>query len=291
MSRVVPFVVVLGLTLGVAGCQPPLKAEVLLDQPYVAGGGAKQQLDLYLPAREHYPTVVFVHGGAWVMGDRKDAANGALARALQAQGVACALVSYRLVPEAMPADQVRDVAAAFAWVRSEVAKRGGDGHRVFLAGHSAGGHLAAMVAGDPAFLKDQGLSPADVAGCVTIGAPLVLSLDKSQLSEALKDAPDWAQSLANSLGPIASALNGLDPSVYVGKGKPKMLVMVADGDYAAIRAQAAAFEKAAKGKGGLVETCVLVGRDHLSALSKMPLAGDQGLKRLLAFIGETPPAR
>lgn len=276
----------LAVAVALLGCQPAPKAEVLLDRPYVTGGSAKQTLDLYLPAREGYPTVVFVHGGAWVMGDRKDPSNGALARALQAKGVACALVSYRLVPDTMPANQVRDVAAAFAWVRAEIAKRGGDPKRVFLAGHSAGGHLAAMVASDPKYLKDQGLGLKDVAGCVAIGAPLALSLSPDDLAQAFRDAPDWAQSLAGSLGPIASALNGLDPSAFAGKDRPRMLVMVGDGDYAAIRAQAAAYESAAKRKGGRVETCVLTGRDHLSALSKMALEGDQGLGRLLGFLGE-----
>lgn len=276
---------VLIAALGLAGCQPPLKAEVLLDQSYVAGGEAKQSLDLYLPAREGYPTIVFVHGGAWVMGDRKDPANTALARALQANGVGCAVVSYRLVPQVMPVDQVRDVAAAFTWVHREVAKRGGDPGKVFLAGHSAGGHLAAMVASAPQYLKANGLSPSNVAGCATIGAPLCLNLSESEIASALKGAPDWTRSLADSLGPLASALNGLDPAAFSGKDSPKMLVMVGDGDYAAVRAQATAYEVAAKKRGGLVEVVVLGARDHLSALSKMPSAGDRGLQRLLAFVG------
>ena len=71
-----------------------------LDIPYVPAGGHKQQLDLYVPEGQGFPTVLFVHGGSLTQGDRKDAPYPGIGQAFQQAGVACAVMSYRLAPEA-----------------------------------------------------------------------------------------------------------------------------------------------------------------------------------------------
>ena len=101
------------------------------------GPGERQRLDLFLPEGEARGLMVFVHGGYWMAFDRSDwshLAAGALAR-----GWACALPSYTLAPEGRIAAMTGEIRAAVAFARGQVAGP------VVVAGHSAGGHLAARM--------------------------------------------------------------------------------------------------------------------------------------------------
>lgn len=107
-----------------------------LDLPY--GPSARQRLDLFLPESPARGLLVFVHGGYWLAFGREDwshLAAGALAR-----GWACALPSYTLAPAARIAAMTAEVATAVRLAAAQVAGP------VVVAGHSAGGHLAARMA-------------------------------------------------------------------------------------------------------------------------------------------------
>lgn len=128
------------------------------DVPYAGPGStARQTLDIYAPAGKgtDRPIVVWVHGGAWRLGDK--AHVGEKPAAFNARGYVLVSVNYRLQPEVDVQAQAADVARAVAWVRKHASEFGGAANRVFLLGHSAGAHLAALVATDPAHLKQAGL--------------------------------------------------------------------------------------------------------------------------------------
>jgi hypothetical protein len=150
----------------------PIPATVRVREavPYVTGAAADpvwQVLDLYLPKKaRQFPTVVFVHGGGYQRGDRTEGHN--LGVVLANRNVAVASISYRLYPAARHPAQIEDVAAAFAWVKSHIARYGGDPSRVYVSGHSAGGHLAALLGTDATYLAAEGLRPQDVAGVLAI---------------------------------------------------------------------------------------------------------------------------
>jgi acetyl esterase/lipase len=137
---------------------------------YVSGPTADPErhlLDLYLPKEPRgFPTVVFVHGGGYQRGDRSVGHN--LGVVLAHHGVAVASISYRLFPQVMHPGHITDVARAVAWVKSHIAESGGDPNRVFISGHSAGAHLAALLATDGSYLAGVGLKPADLAGVLSI---------------------------------------------------------------------------------------------------------------------------
>ncbi|MXO89583.1 alpha/beta hydrolase [Pontixanthobacter aquaemixtae] len=96
------------------------------------------------------PLILFVHGGGWAMGDRTRSTH-AKAEYFTGQGYAFASAGYRVLPDAPVEDQARDVAAAIAKLRSEADELGFDRDRIVLMGHSAGAHLAALVATDPSY--------------------------------------------------------------------------------------------------------------------------------------------
>src|SRR5262249_46008618 len=117
------------------------------DVTYYDGPGydkVKHKLDLFLPeGAKGSPVAVFIHGGAWVQGDKSFLGfYSALARSLARQGVGVAVVNYRLSPKVMHPEHVKDVARAFAWTAKNVAKYGGGPQRVFWCGPPAGGHPA-----------------------------------------------------------------------------------------------------------------------------------------------------
>lgn len=121
------------------------------------GGDPLQKLDLLVPAADrHAPVLLFIHGGGWSIGDKRQAA-GIKAEHFAARGWAFASVNYRLVPQATVEEQAADVAAAMAYLRAHAAELGIDGNRIVLMGHSAGAHLAALVGTDTRYFETAGV--------------------------------------------------------------------------------------------------------------------------------------
>lgn len=127
------------------------RIERLADLPY--GSHPRQVLDVYRPGgADRAPVVMFVHGGAFVRGEKdiNAAMYGNVLRWFAGRGCVGVNVEYRCAPEAMYPHGALDVAAACAWVRAHIQALGGDPGRVCLIGHSAGGTHCATYACDPA---------------------------------------------------------------------------------------------------------------------------------------------
>jgi acetyl esterase/lipase len=164
-----------------AAFRPLLKAAprdgVTVTRNLAYGEDARQILDVYQPIwRAGTPVVVFIHGGAYVRGD-KDAYGemyGNVATWFARQGVLAINATYRLAPAARWPSGADDVRGMVKWAQESAAKFGGDGRRIYLIGHSAGAtHVASYV-------FDKGLQPADgpgVAGAVLISGRYRLDYD------------------------------------------------------------------------------------------------------------------
>jgi acetyl esterase/lipase len=121
------------------------------------GADPLQRLDFHTArARKPAPLLVFVHGGGWRQGDKRNAGAEKVAHFLD-RGFAFASVNYRLVPAAKVEDQAQDVANAVAYLVEQARELDVDASRIVLAGHSAGAHLSALVATDPHYLSRAGL--------------------------------------------------------------------------------------------------------------------------------------
>jgi acetyl esterase/lipase len=138
----------------------PPGVRVLRDVPY--GGDPSQRMDVYLPAQaaSHAPVIVMVHGGGWSRGDKTMASvvQNKVARWVP-RGVVLVAVDYRMLPGTRPIEQARDVARALAFAQGRAAGWGADRDRFILMGHSAGAHLVALLAAEPALASDQGALP------------------------------------------------------------------------------------------------------------------------------------
>jgi len=146
------------------------------------GPGPKETLDLFVPAAKPRGTFVFIHGGYWRALDKADFSF--VASPLVEQGIAVAIVNYDLCPAVTIANIVDECRRALQWLVREGARYGAAVDRVVIGGHSAGGHLVAML-----FATDWrhlGLSQAPFAAGVTLSGvhdlePLVLSTMNADL--------------------------------------------------------------------------------------------------------------
>lgn len=118
-------------------------------------------------AAARLPVVIYIHGGGFCLGDKVSAVAG-MPEVFTRKGFVFVSIDYRLSPAAHFPAHVQDVASAVAWVRSSIAKYGGDPHRIFLLGHSAGAQVAALVASDERYLRRHGLDLNAVSGVVLL---------------------------------------------------------------------------------------------------------------------------
>jgi len=194
----------------------------IADIAYKTGGKLTEyetqrcKLDLYLPrGGKNFATLVWFHGGGLKAGAKDGGETPKIARALAAEGIAVASVNYRLSP--YPA-YLEDSAAAVAWVRANIAARGGDPERVFISGHSAGGYLTLMLAMDSRWLKPHGLTPDSFAGYIPLSGQTMTHYTVREERGISKETI-----VADEAAPVH----------YCRKDTPPMLVLAGDHDMAA----------------------------------------------------------
>ncbi|MFO0876527.1 MAG: alpha/beta hydrolase [Gemmataceae bacterium] len=237
------------------------------DQSYYTGEGAdaeKNKLDLYLPkGKKNFPLVVFIHGGGYQKGDRKDGQS--LGKTLAARGVGTAVISYRLYPQVKHPGHIQDVARAFAWVKANADKHGGNSSDLFVSGHSAGAHLASLLATDDSYLKAEKLSLKDIRGVVAIsGGYRILPIRKDVFGDA-------------------EMIKNASPFTHIKGGHPPFLIIYGDGDSPERHALSKEFRDSLKKAGGVAEVLEVKHRNHQELFTKMG-DGDPTTEAALKFI-------
>jgi acetyl esterase/lipase len=246
--------------------EPAASARVLLDLPY--GEDRRNKLDLYLPDARGFPVAVFVHGGSWCSGDK--AQYGHLGAFLAGHGVGAAVVNYRLSPQARHPDHARDVAAAVAWAWDNVADFGGDRNRLSLFGHSAGAHLAALLATDESHLRPWGLTPGELRGVVAVSGVyhIHINVNLYGAGHVFRGADKRAAS----------------PLHHVKPGCPPFLILYAQQELFTLGSQARGLHarlKAARGRSQLVR---VLGEGHSSIVHSLVVPGAAHGQQVVRFL-------
>jgi arylformamidase len=117
-----------------------------LDLKY--GDTPRERLDFYASGKPKAPTLMFIHGGYWQMNDKEN--FNFIAEGPLAHGVNVAVVEYTLAPEARMDRICAEIRRSVDWLLANLARLGGDPTKLFVSGHSAGGHLTAIAMGNPA---------------------------------------------------------------------------------------------------------------------------------------------
>ena len=176
-----------------------------------------QTLDLYLPdaATSPLPLVVFIHGGAWMAGDKRNEVAASVIPVFLDEGYAVASINYRLSGEAIFPAQLLDVKAAIRWLRANVATYGIDPDRIAALGESAGAHLAALLgtSAGVAEFDDPAYGNPEVSSAVNAVVDFYGPVDLVAADVMLAANPACAETLrsANEPDPASSQLLGAPP--------------------------------------------------------------------------------
>jgi acetyl esterase/lipase len=230
----------------------------------------RNKLDLYLPkGQKGFPTIVYIHGGGWTGGSRGSA--GRLAETFVKSGIAMASVGYRLSPKVKHPVHIQDVAKAFAWVKANIAKHGGKPDQLYISGHSAGGHLAALLATNESYLKAEKLSLADIKGAIPISGVYRVGSGGRMKNVFGEDEAGWKD--ASPMNHITSTL-------------PPFLILYADKDLGPIGKQSADMTEALKKAKVDAEGIEVKERNHGTIIGFIPRENDPTTVAILAFIGK-----
>lgn len=214
------------------------------------GADPYQGIALCVPENPNGTVFAVAHGGGWTSGYKEHLLF--MAPAYTSGGIIFASIGYRLAPQHTFPTGVKDVAAALAWLHANVGRYGGDPKRIFIGGHSAGGHYAALLAVRRDWQGGLGLPPDVVRGCL----PLSGVYDFREGS-GLSMRPRF-------LGPAGNE-EVASPICNIQGSPPPFLMAHGSDDFPHLSRQAAEMEQALKAAGGEATQIVFPGRNHFSA--------------------------
>ncbi|WP_345813238.1 alpha/beta hydrolase [Paraburkholderia sp. PREW-6R] len=203
------------------------------------GRASRQKLDVYVPTAASapqpdthgHPVVVFFYGGSWQNGSRANYLF--VGAALASRGYVTVVPDYRTWPDTAFPGFVDDAAAAVRWARDHAAEFGGDPSRIFLMGHSAGAHIAMLLATDGRYLAAQQMSKRDISGVIGLAGPYdFLPLQDATLEEIFPPAVRAASQPINFV-------EGDEPPMFLAAGQRDTTVDPGNTDRLAAKARAA----------------------------------------------------
>jgi len=255
------------------------------DRAYLDGGHERHRLDIYAPPDARgLPVLLFFHGGGWYSGDKRLFEH--LGRAFAVRGCVAVVVNYRLTPEVKGPEHARDAAAALQWVHGNIEQYGGSADRLVVSGHSAGGHLAALITLDPRYRAEFPISEGALRGVAMISAATDLRIH----AETTTFTP--RERIEEAFGSSRGELGAASPIEYVHAGAPPFLILVAEDDPPGLREQGRRLADALREAGTILHYASIKGRDHFSIVRRFGPSDDPTVGAVVDFINHyaTPVA-
>ena len=249
--------------------------------------GNRNLLDVYYPEIDGKSrnVLVFIHGGSWDSGKKN--IYWWLGRNFAKKDIVEVNINYRLAPGYQYMDMASDAAAALRWVNMNISRYGGDPERIFVMGHSAGGHLAALINSDPQFFKEQGIKN-PIRG-VILNDSFGLDMHEYLLTaEKTKQTASFLQTFSTD----QEAWKKGSPLSYLSNVNSPHLILVGERTYPAIENQSrrlyellkanghpAIFKQVANKKHVGMITQMVSGRNEMYSLIVDFMSANQGTKK------------
>lgn len=222
------------------------------NQPY--GAHALNRLDIYQPLGKAQGTVIFFYGGCWgACTTYTREYYRFVAQALTARGYVVVIPDYRLYPYVLFPQIMADSAAVVAWVSNNIARYGGNAEQIFLMGHSAGGHIAAMLTVNERYLGVE--LQQNIRGFIGLAAPYDFIFDKPYMPLLFAD-----------MGYPES-----QPSHFVDGSEPPLLLLYGNDDRKVYLRNIVNMTDVVWRKGGRVEPHIYDGVDHVDILAALSI--------------------
>lgn len=247
----------------------PEDLEFLPDVEYGKGGERSLKLDILRPKKapaQPMPVVVYIHGGAWRGGNK--AGMPGLCNRLAQQGYFCVSVQYRFSQEAVFPAQIEDTKCAIRYLRAHAKQYNINPDRIGAWGHSAGGHLVALLgtAGDAKDLEGKG-GWQDQSSRIQCVIDCFGPADFTVIPKGLEGVKEAMSSPVTQLlgGPVPQNMEKAakaSPITYVSKDDPPILIMHGDADPTVPISQSEKFYEALKKAGVDATLHVVKGAGH-----------------------------
>jgi acetyl esterase/lipase len=262
-----------------------IASPIVADEPKVQRGVAyaepkneRQMLDVYAPTTgNNHPVVIWIHGGGWQTGDKKDVQNKP--QAFADKGFVLVSVNYRLLPKATIKQMAEDVAKAIRWMHDHAKDYGGDPGKFIVMGHSAGAQLAALVCTDDRYLKAEGLPLSIIKGCVPVdGDTYDVALQIKTVEKKRADI------YIIKFGDEKMRME-LSPVTHVAKGKnipPFLILHVAD--HPETKTQSQRLVKVLREAGISARAYPAEGKTHTTINNDLGLPDDRPTREMFGFL-------
>jgi acetyl esterase/lipase len=252
--------------------------QVHRDLPYAEPKNERQTIDVYAPAEgTNHPVVFWIHGGGWRQGDKR--VMPTKSNAFVEKGFVFVSTNYRFVPNVTVKEMAGDIAKSIRWVHDHAQEYGGDPDAIFVMGHSAGAHLAALVCTDDRYLKAEGLSLSIIKGCVPVDTA-AYDIMKQIETIGLPRAAMYSGVFGD-----AERQQDLSPITHVAKGKdipPFLILHVANRPDSSSQSQL--FVKALQEAGAPAKAFPAEGKNHGTINADLGLPDDKPTKAMWEFL-------
>lgn len=239
-----------------------------------------QKLDVYQPrfSKKVKPVWIFIHGGNWNSG-RKEQYN-VIGRNMAAKGIVAVIIDYPLSPAANYKDMARFSSEAVKWTKNNISNYQGDPEKLFISGHSAGGHLASLISLDNRYFEELGIKN-PIKGTFLIDAA---GLDMyGYLSSKPPKATD---TYTKTFSLDQEKWKDASPIFYLDKNMPPMMMIMGGKTYSSISGSTERFRKELNKVAPDTPFIIQKNKKHIPMIVQFFNPWNKNFKRLKRFIKE-----
>ena len=240
-----------------------------------------QQLNVFAPHKHGPPkdVLLFIHGGSWNSG--KKSTYNFFGNRLARKNIVAVIIDYPKSPAANYDEMAADAALAVKWVKENITSYGGDPQKIFISGHSAGGHLAALIGTDDTYFNKLNLQQ-PVKGIVLIDAA-GLDMYGYLQSESFKSPNTYLQTFTTDSATWRKA----SPLYHLHPGLPPMLIYRGGKTYPSIEMSNEKFIAALHGLGYKTPYHILKGKKHVPMITQFLNIYNPRYKEITEFMRQT----